>query len=227
MLNTNNIVIHSFNLRCYTKQLDFFSSILSDTEIAKAKKLRFARDKNNYIISHALMRQTLADHLSCQPQDLNFHCGKYGKPFLPESHDLYFNLTHSKDYALLAVAKGYEVGIDIEYIAEKDNLIDLVERFFSPREYHEYQQLAANDQLIAFYRGWTCKEAFIKALGQGLSCSLDTFDVVLTPHKQATIAAINGSKSKAAKWQLYALDSITDYAAAVAWRGDFRKIVYN
>jgi len=114
------------------------------------------------------------------PKAIRFRKGTGGKPAITgDNPGIRFNLSHSKGYALLAIAYDREVGVDVEVVRPKPKAAALVERFFSPNEKAAFRKLAPHEEDAAFFAGWTRKEAYVKAVGKGLRFPLDRFDVSL------------------------------------------------
>src|SRR5207237_1874899 len=117
------------------------------------------------------LRKTLAEYLSVRPHDLSFTYGPFGKPALPPRLDgtrLEFNLSHSGDMAVLAISRGPAVGVDVEQVIRVSELDSIASRFFSASEKAALNAVPAHARDSAFYSCWTRKEAFLKALGDGL-----------------------------------------------------------
>src|SRR5258708_27232070 len=129
--------------------------------------------------------------------------GSKGKPRLAESELGAFNLSHSGGLALFGFAETGEIGIDVEQIHPLADLLDIAQRFFCPAETAELISLPANQREHAFFRCWTRKEAYIKALGEGLSMTLDYFQVTLPPGEAASIIRIARNSNAAASCGLY------------------------
>ncbi len=121
--------------------------------------------------------------------------------------------------ALLAFARGRRVGVDIEQADRRTPEDKFVERFFSPGEIERYLGLPAGLRAEAFFNGWTRKEAFIKALGEGLSRPLDSFDVSLAPGEPPALLHVAGAPDEPARWLMRAFDAGPDYVAALVAEG--------
>jgi len=132
---------------------------------------------------------------------------------------LSFNVAHSHEIALFAFTPQGEVGVDVEYQRDLPDLAQVAERFFSARENEELQGLPADQQREAFYNCWTRKEAFIKALGDGLTHPLDTFVVTLASGEPARLLQVDGDPQEAGRWRFEALYPGQGYTAALAVRG--------
>lgn len=197
-------------------------SALSAEERQRAAKFHFDKDRHRYIVSHTSLRGILARYLHRAPEELSFSVNEYGKPFLTD-HELEFNLSHSGDYALIAVTRERKVGVDVERIRAEVEIEELARRNFSPREVSELTALPLEQRLNGFFNCWTRKEAYIKAQGLGLSLPLDSFDMSLG--EPAILRATRPNAGEAAQWTMLPLDVDSGYAGALAVRGnnlDFR-----
>jgi 4'-phosphopantetheinyl transferase len=190
-------------------------STLSADESRRAARFHFPADRDRYIAAHGCLRDILARYLGCEPAQLTFSTNKYGKPALI-GHDLEFNLSHSGDFALVAVTQGRRTGVDVEGIRSEMEIERLASRFFSPREVSELAALPPEQRITGFFNCWTRKEAYIKARGLGLSLPLDSFDVSLAPDEPAFLHATRPDEQEAAGWTLLSLEVDPCYAAAVA-----------
>ena len=132
---------------------------------------------------------------------------------------LEFNLSHSGDFALIAVTQAHKVGVDVECIRSDIELESMARRFFSPIEVSELMSLLADQRLVGFFNCWTRKEAYIKAHGLGLSLPLDSFDVSLTPGEPAILRATRPDAEEAARWTIIPLEVAPGYSAAVSFLG--------
>lgn len=158
------------------------SDILSNNEMKKAERFRFEVDKNKFVRIRTVLRNLLSCYTGVAAQELTFSYNRYGKPYLRIANNkkpVFFNLTHSNDIALFAFTRQGELGIDIEYMGENVPSMQLAQRFFSAQEYQALAQLSGNTLKLGFYRCWTRKEAFIKAVGTGLSLPMSSFAVNL------------------------------------------------
>lgn len=199
--------------------LQQMESTLSADELQRASRFHFEHDRRHYIVAHVSLRGILAGYLQTEPNQLKFSANEYGKPFLPD-HNIEFNLSHSREYALIAVARGRRVGVDIELTREDIELESLATRYFSPREVSELMALPPQHRTLGFFHCWTRKEAYIKAHGLGLSLPLDSFDVSLSPNEPVTLRATRPDANEASRWSLHSLDVESNYAAALAVEGN-------
>jgi 4'-phosphopantetheinyl transferase len=197
--------------------------ILSVDEQARAERFYFEKDREHFIVARGLLRVILSCYLDIGPGQLRFFYSPYGKPSLVAASDqktLSFNVSHSGVLALYAVTRGREIGIDLECIRTDFACEQIAERFFSPREKATLRALP--EKMVkykAFFKCWTCKEAYIKARGEGLSLPLDQLDVSLAPEEPATLLNIGGDPLEASRWSLQELFPGPGYVAALAVEG--------
>jgi 4'-phosphopantetheinyl transferase len=163
-----------------------YMSTLDDNEIARARSFRNPRDGERFGAAHGMVREILAGYMGLPPASLEYRTNAFGKPELADGTGrLAFNLSRSGGRALLAVTRGEDVGVDLEMVhADRDGLA-IAEQFFSPDERACLLATAPELRGQVFLRCWTLKEAYIKAVGRGLSLGLGTFDVsplLQTPH---------------------------------------------
>ena len=150
---------------------------LSQEEKNKYHKFYFEKDRRLYLLSHAMLRQVLSQYLGCSTQVLKFGINKYGKPHLLDYPECHFNLSHSKQATALVVNQGAKLtlGIDIEYFKGRDEVINLATNYFSKQECILLDSYSNSEKNEIFFRLWTLKESYIKAIGKGLSIDLGSF----------------------------------------------------
>jgi len=203
----------------------WMEAILSAEEDRRAARFHFNLDRHRFILSHGALRDILARYLYLSPEDIHFEIGEQGKPIISSETELDFNLSHSGDFALIAIANGHKIGVDVEKHRQNMEHEKIAQRFFSEREKSELQKLPSDQKKIGFFNCWTRKEAYIKAQGLGLSLPLDSFDVSLAPDKPAVLHATRPDPREASHWTLLSLDVHSDHTGAAAVEGrkmDFR-----
>ncbi len=141
-------------------------------EQQRAERLHSAKNKKSFIIAHEKLRLILADYLDQKPQEICILTTKTGKPFL-DKHPLHFNLSHSKDWGLLALSLDNPVGVDIEALRDNVDHNKISQRFFSTEETSTLNKLPTVEKWEYFFSLWTQKEAYLKAKGEGLSGNLN------------------------------------------------------
>jgi 4'-phosphopantetheinyl transferase len=181
------------------------AGLLSADERQRAGRFAFERDRRRYIVARARLRQLLGERLGAAPESLQFVYNPHGKPALarrPGQRDLRFNVSHCGEVAAYAFADGRDVGVDVEEVRELPDADDLAMRLFSRRERAAYMRLPVRERPQGFFNCWTRKEAFIKALGEGLSHPLEAFDVSLAPGKPARLLRVGGVPASRCGWAL-------------------------
>jgi 4'-phosphopantetheinyl transferase len=163
--------------------------LLDDSEKNQARNFVFEKDRTRFTVAHAILRLILSRYLNESPNTLQFTRGATGKPALHTNSALRFNLSHSEHLILYAVSLARELGVDIEKKRSELARQEIVQSCFSAKEQAEWNKLDPDLQETAFYLGWTRKEAYLKARGDGLFGSLSDFDVSLTPDQPAVLTS--------------------------------------
>ena len=195
---------------------------LSPDECARADRFHFERDRNRFIVARGSLRKILGRYLGKDPARLSFIYSQYGKPSLlaERAEDMVsFNLSHANELALIAVTRDRQIGVDIEFIRPEFASEEIAERFFSQTEVSALRALAAEMQSEAFFNCWTRKEAYVKALGEGMSMPLDQFNVSLAPGSAAALLGNLRDAREVLRWSLQELFPGPGYTAAVAVEG--------
>ena len=194
--------------------------LLTADETARADRFHFDHHRRRFTVGRGALRELLAAYLDAAPDDLHFVYGEKGKPFLDgpaaAGDDLRFNLSNSHELALVAVGVGRELGVDVEHLRPMPDGEQIAERFFSRTERLELAGLPASRRDEGFFNCWTRKEAYLKAMGDGLTVALDRFDVTLAPSQPPRLLALDGSAQAAARWSLLDLHPAPGYVGALA-----------
>ena len=193
-----------------------FQQFLSATELARAERFRFLDHRRRHVIAHGALRVILGGYADADPTVLEIAIGTRGKPFLPRYSALHFNLSHSGHLAMLAVGDR-ELGVDVEKLRHLESLQEIARRHFSQSEFEALCALPEDQQLRGFYRLWTRKEAYIKAVGAGLSMPLDVFDVSIAP--EARFLGFRDGIEDPSHWHLQDVSPANEFTAALARRG--------
>jgi 4'-phosphopantetheinyl transferase len=155
--------------------------LLSEAERERAARFRFDHHRRRFILARALLRRLIAVHLRCPPEAVELAIDARGKPSVsgPTTlHDFGLNLSHSGDTALIAIALGRRVGVDVEESQRRVSVEEMSPRVLTARERARLAGKSGEALALEFLRCWTRKEAWIKALGEGLARDLQSFEVL-------------------------------------------------
>jgi 4'-phosphopantetheinyl transferase len=218
-LQKDQVDVWSVPLELEEASLHSFEYFLSQDERRKAQRFRVETAREHFIATRSFLRLIMGRYLEVKPERLQFQYGPHGKPALADEFGetgICFNVSHSHGLALFAVTLGRAVGVDIEKIRPDLDCVALAKRFFSPYEIKALRSLPVDQQRRAFFNGWTRKEAYLKARGEGLSTPLDQFDISLIPGKPAALLGHRSDPKEVFKWSIEDLDLGPEYSAALA-----------
>jgi 4'-phosphopantetheinyl transferase len=205
------------------KEIGALGGMLTADELLRAGGFKSLDSRRRFLVSRAALRALLGGYLGAEPAELAFAASATGKPRLDRASPLRFNLSHSGRIALIAVAAGAEVGVDVERVRARESLAGIARRVFSEAEREAVYAAGAGERDLAFFRHWVAKEAFVKATGRGIG-SLRSFEVVLEAPGGARLVHVGGDAEEAARWTLEPLDMPSGYAAAVVAEGSAASI---
>ncbi len=198
---------------------------LAPDEIARAERFKFDEPRIRLVRCRRALRTILGRWLQVDPAVLQFHYGEHGKPQLADTPLApAFNVSHSHDWGLIAVTATGDLGIDVERIELRTTWNGLARRFFSASEVAVLEALPVEKQLAGFFHIWAGKEAFIKAVGRGLSFPLASFSVQGDPDQPPRLLAVENDPDAPQKWKMAAIPLPDDYAARAMWNGVARQI---
>jgi 4'-phosphopantetheinyl transferase len=193
---------------------ELYAACLSLAEQQRVARFHFADHRRRFQIGHGALRRILGGYLDMDPAAVEFVQGPRGKPYLA-SRGPYFNLSHSGKLALIGLAS-VELGLDVEKVRHLESLTEIARKHFSPSEFEALSALQGDARELAFYRCWTRKEAYIKAIGEGLSMPLDIFDVSLC--EEPKFLACRDGKEDPSRWSMLDVSPGQDFVAAAALR---------
>lgn len=223
ILSQDDIHVWCASLDQPAPRLQWLMQMLNTDERARAERFYFEQDRKRFIVGRGLLRTILGYYLNSEPGQLQFSYNSRGKPSLSETSGgdrIRFNLAHSQGLVLYAVTFGREIGVDLEYLRPIAEAEQIANRFFSDREKVGFHALTSHEKQEAFFRYWTCKEAFLKASGEGLTEYLDQIDISLVEGEPATLLSIKGDRREASRWSLQELKPASGFAAALVVEGD-------
>lgn len=210
--------------------VEALAGFLDADERRRAARFSFERDRRRFVVGRGALRMILARYLGTTPAGPRFRYGPHGKPALrltesPPNRRMFnplslsFNVSHAGGLALIAVADGRAVGVDVEQIRPNVATLAIASRFFSPAEVAALRSLPPEARQLGFFTCWTRKEAYVKARGEGLAARLDSFAVSLAPDEPAALLHVDGDPAEAARWSLRSLDLGPGYAGALVVEG--------
>jgi 4'-phosphopantetheinyl transferase len=202
--------------------IEMLRQLLTPDERERAGRFYCDKDRHHFTVARGVLRTILGLYLNTEPGQIRFCYSEYGKPSLADAQAgdrLRFNLSHSRGLALMAFTLNRELGIDLELVRSDLAGDEIAERFFSPAEVVSLQALSSDQRLEGFFNCWTRKEAYIKAIGEGLSMPLNQFDVSLIPGEPARLLETRKHPIEARRWSLRELKPGSNYIGAVAVEG--------
>jgi 4'-phosphopantetheinyl transferase len=226
---TRSVDVWQIDLAEPTSGIQHCRRLLSRDEVERADRFYFEKHRRRFTVARAAMRQTLAGYTNNAPQELVFSYGANGKPELSapaEKSGVRFNLAHSSELALLAVTKGQSVGADLELVNLEFASQEIAERFFAAGEVNTLRTLSHSERGEAFFSCWTRKEAYIKALGEGLSIPLDSFEVAFGPGVVPALLRVDDHPREVSRWSMYDIQTEERYQAALVVEGKDHRLRY-
>jgi len=218
-LTLNEIHIWSTFLDQPQHEVHALEKILSREEKIRAKNFHFERHRTRFIVGRGFLRTILGRYLGVKPGRLQLLHGKNGKPALAGTYadaGVSFNLSHSKGQALYAIILGWEIGVDIEYIHDFSEMESIADKILSASEKIAFRELPKQKKIKAFFKWWTRKEAFLKALGTGLAQSMDMIDISIFYGEETVGEKIEVSPDEISKWSIHDIEPVPGFAAAFA-----------
>ena len=224
-----DLIVADHEVHVWRAQLDLPSSqvqelkgILTEEEVDRANRFSFEIDRQRFIAARGILRSILSRYINIEPGHLRFYYNQYGKPLLAPEFSAYllnFNLSHSGSMALYAITRNMEIGVDVERVRSDFEYEEIAERFFSVNEAAILRTISTEKKLEAFYNCWTRKEAYIKALGKGLSLPLGSFDVSFAPWEPPLLLMTKDEPQERSLWTLLDLKPGPGYMGALAVKG--------
>lgn len=222
LIYSNEVHVWRVDLDITSLQRESLLGMLSADEVERAGRFHFERDQKQFIAARGMLRQLLGRYLGKPPHELRFEYMAHGKPKLATNagYDAFsFNLSHSGPLAVYAFTRGRYIGIDIERIRDDIAVGQIAQRFFSPNEISSLESIHINKRSRVFFQYWTRKEAFIKAMGKGISFPMEQCDVSLISGKGLSPVILPGDHRESSCWYGQDLFLGEGYTAAIAVEG--------
>jgi 4'-phosphopantetheinyl transferase len=217
-LGTQDIHLWKLSLNQPDRDSDTLQKELSADELERAGSYRFNSDRRRFVVRRSLQRRILAKYTDLCPSELCFEYNAHGRPSLVQpdgQSSVSFNASHSHELALIAVGRSPLIGIDIEQVRKIEDANSIVARFCSDEEQKRWVDIAGEDRELAFFDLWTRKEAFIKAIGRGLSMDLRHFTVSLD-RDDPQLTHWPGNDCEVPNWTMCRIEAATGFGATLA-----------
>jgi 4'-phosphopantetheinyl transferase len=201
-----------------------FEALLAPEEAERHARFGHERTRREYLLARGLARTVLASYTGMATDALRFSADAFGKPVLHTpiaDPRLHFNLSHSHGAIACAVALGRQVGVDVEYAARQVEFLELAERYFAPAEIAHLRGLTGDARQAAFFAIWTLKEAFVKAIGHGLTYPLDSFAFELTGNRLLRFCPLTMLPEN---WRFFQFEPTPEHCGALAVECDGRDV---
>lgn len=226
-LKIDSNVIHVWKTRHIPDEgIEPYMSVLSQRELERARKFRFDEHRNIFVKTRGLQKILIAKYLQKEPKEINIEFGSNGKPFYKNKAQLRFNASHAGELILLAFTLKNEVGIDVEKMKDHIDVVSIAKHFFSQNEIVKLISLAKPLRQEAFFTCWSRKEAFIKAIGDGLSFPLDQFEVSFTSDEPVSVLETKWDSAEKDAWTILNIPLEKDYKAALAIKALGQSVEY-
>ncbi len=200
----------------------YLHGLLGADERLRARRFRFERDRERYILRRGYLRLFLAEYLHVSPDQIRYCVGTFQKPRLASplcASQLHFSLSHSGDRALIAIARDREIGVDVEQVKPLTDMTEVAASVLSERERLLFHPLCGHDRIMAFYKMWTQKEAYLKGRGLGLNQHPSEINVAFLPTETASLLRDCRDHGAPKSWSLVGWEPAPGYVAALAMHG--------
>jgi 4'-phosphopantetheinyl transferase len=221
-LSDGRIHVWSVHLEASSAVVDRFESFLAEDEARRSVRFRYEEHRRAFVVARGALRILLGRVLGAAPAAVRFHYGRHGKPRVVAAEHLEFSASDTVGLAMFAVARGCALGLDVEKIRPMPDAAGIVSAHFTAEEAASLASNPADES--AFFRYWVCKEAYVKATGEGLTRPLNEFGLTFQRGESVVLEHISGDGDQAAGWTLQLLAPPAGYAAALAYRGGSRTV---
>ena len=218
LLANKRVHVWRANLDLPTTEIERLAAFLSTDEIARANKFHFLEHKRRFIVARGILRQLLGNYLQISPNKIEFEYSDRGKPRLAASMGnsyIQFNVSHSMEYVLYGFTNNHLIGVDLEFLRETQDAAELAKSFFTHREYELIANSTDEERQKAFFQFWTAKEAYLKAIGTGLSDSLSDIEITFDCAKKPKLLSVGENIATVGNWSIYHFIPAANYVAAI------------
>ena len=210
-----NVTLHYCDIDKVRLPIEDLSAALVSEEEVRARRFHRKADQLRFCVGRVMLREILAAHTGRTAKSIELSTGPHGKPYADCGPS--FNLSHSGSTVMLGVAESGDVGVDVELVRPLEDLDQLVSRCFSDSEREALEAQTEPEKTQSFYRTWTRKEAFVKALGGGLNVDLKSFSVSMHDSVGNVLLDASLCCSNSDDWSIRPVLFPNDFVAAVAW----------
>jgi 4'-phosphopantetheinyl transferase len=210
-------------------QLQALRRVLSQEEADRADRFHFEADRDRFVVARVGLRSVLSVYTGVAPHQVALSYGSHGKPRISETasaRKLEFNLSHSCDWALVAVTQGQAVGVDIERVRAIADMESIARSIFTPPECDALSHAEPSAKASVFFRLWTRKEAVVKAMGSGLAAPLDRLVIEPAAPSCGSTFLLLQDPDTGCRWTGWVFAAADGYEAAVAAEGPAPKALY-
>lgn len=221
-MNTDTIQIWHGDIDIKDAYYQNYWRVLDAAEQMHAEKIKNALLRKRYVAVHGRLRSVLSEILNEPPEKINIKKAEYGKPYLVDRPDLVFSLSHSANVMVIALGRNCRLGVDLEICKLKAGLAALVDKCFSKEENEYWNKLPETQQTVEFYRFWTRKEAFVKAIGRGIALGLN--QCVINPESPVEFLRVPAGCGQALLWHVLDVDLGQGACSALVADKDIGKV---
>ena len=218
----NTVELHFCKLESVSMSVNEWIELLPEDEKAQARRYFREEDRLRFCIGRLMLRTLLAQNTGRAPESIVLDKGPHEKPYMTDGPS--FNLSHSGSTVLVGIAASGDLGVDVEAVRPVDSMGALARSCLSDREQESFATCADGEKMRAFFRAWTRKEAFVKALGVGLKTSLKNFSVALDDRTGNALLDAQACCPDAQAWSIMSAHVPGAFEAAVAWNRPFFKL---
>ena len=221
--------VHVWPVRTKATTADIarFRQLLSSDEIDRAGRFRIEYLQHAFTVAPGVLRVLLGDYLGVDPATVRFDYGARGKPSVAQDRHFQFNTSHSGDLAVFAFTLDCDIGIDVEQIRSLPDIKDVANRSFCVEEVSDLMSFPEEERQRAFFLCWTRKEAYVKALRDGLATSMKDFRLTLQPSEPARLIKFEYGANITKIWTLHDLQLPPTFVGALAYPGVPRRVLFS
>lgn len=216
-----------FSLKAEAAEHARLCTLLSSRERQRAEGIRIETHRRRYEVGHGRLRRVLGTYLGIPPETIEFGRHSRGKPFIVASQNalgIQHNFSHTGDVGIVGVTLGAAIGVDVEGHRSDVDMELIARRQFAPGEQARLMSLPSAERPAAFYRCWTRKEAYLKALGDGIAGGLQGFEVSFLESEAPALLRAKGGPEECRRWKMIAADAGPGLSAACVVEGALARV---